>query len=65
MKENFTFGSNASSVDYENAAMAWVERDGHTIVSGNGKEAHDFLRRVILLINSEKKEEAYDNSSTS
>jgi hypothetical protein len=46
---NFTFSSNASSIDHENSSMAYVKKDGHIIVSGNGKEAHDFLRRAIKL----------------
>lgn len=49
-EEKYTFHSNASSAEQEDRAMACViKRNGTIVVSGNGKEAHDFLRRVIKI----------------
>jgi hypothetical protein len=42
--EEYSFGTN-SPID--ESGMAYVQKNNYIIVNGNGKEAHDFLRKAI------------------
>lgn len=58
----YTFHSNASSPDKESNAMASIKKDGVVIVSGNGKEAHEFLRKALKALEPSAWEHSYDGN---